>query len=51
MAGKNFLICMPGTDLETAKASAECMRKSIEDLVIQYEGNKFMLLPVLVFII
>jgi len=30
---------MPGADLEIAKNTAECMRKSIENASIQYEGK------------
>ena len=39
--GEEFLICMPGADLETAKSAAECMRKSIERSVIEYNGKQF----------
>ena len=39
--GEEFLICMPGADLETAKSIAECMRKSIERSVIEYNGKQF----------
>ena len=35
------MICMPGADLETAKSIAECMRKSIERSVIEYNGKQF----------
>ena len=39
--GEEFLMCMPGADLETAKSIAECMRKSIERSVIEYNGKQF----------
>jgi len=37
--GEEFMICMPGANLEIAKKTAECMRKSIENASIKYEGN------------
>ena len=36
--GEEFIICMPGANLEIAKKTAECMRKSIENASIKYEG-------------
>ena len=36
--GEEFMICMPGANLEIAKKTAECMRKSIENASIKYEG-------------
>lgn len=39
--GEEFLICMPGADIETSKSIAECMRKSIEKSVIEYDGRQF----------
>lgn len=39
--GEEFLTCMPGADLETAKATAECMRKSLEDIYIDYDDKRF----------
>lgn len=39
--GEEFLICMPGADLDLAKGTAECMRKAMEDSVIEYEDKKF----------
>jgi len=38
--GEEFLICMPTADLEVAKKTAECMRKSIESSSIEYENKK-----------
>lgn len=35
--GDEFLICMPGANLETTKAAAEGMRKAVESLAIKYE--------------
>jgi len=37
--GEEFFICMPGADLEIAKKTAECMRNSIENASIKYEGK------------
>ena len=37
--GEEFIICMPGANLEIAKKTAECMRKSIENASIKYEGK------------
>lgn len=37
--GEEFMICMPGANLEIAKKTAECMRKSIENASIKYEGK------------
>lgn len=37
--GEEFMICMPGGNLEIAKKTAECMRKSIENASIKYEGK------------
>ncbi|SHJ26457.1 diguanylate cyclase (GGDEF) domain-containing protein [Parasporobacterium paucivorans DSM 15970] len=39
--GEEFLVCMPGAGLETAKATAEYMRKSLEKSVIQFDGKEF----------
>jgi len=39
--GEEFLVCMLGADIETAKSIAECMRKSIEKAVIEYDGRQF----------
>jgi len=39
--GEEFLICMPGAGLEAAKETAEFIRKSIENSVIQYEDKEF----------
>lgn len=38
--GEEFLICMPGADLDRAKITAECMRKTMEESVIEYEDIK-----------
>ena len=38
--GDEFLISMPGADLETAKAIAESMRKAIERTIIKYEKTE-----------
>ena len=37
--GEEFMICMPGATLEIAKETAECMRKSVENASIKYEGK------------
>lgn len=37
--GEEFMICMPGANLEIAKKTAECMRKSIENASIKYESK------------
>lgn len=39
--GEEFLICLPGADIERAKSIAESMRKSIEKKDFFYEENKF----------
>lgn len=39
--GEEFLICMPDADVETAKTTAEYMRKSLETLAIRYDDTEF----------
>lgn len=39
--GDEFLVCMPGADIDVALATAECMRKAVEDTKIQYEDKVF----------
>ena len=39
--GEEFLVCMPGADLDTARSTAESMRESIESTVIAYGGKQF----------
>ena len=37
--GEEFMICMPGANLEIARKTAERMRQSIEKASIQYDGK------------
>lgn len=37
--GEEFMICMPGANLEIARKTAERMRQSIENASIQYDGK------------
>jgi diguanylate cyclase len=37
--GEEFLAVLPETDLEQASASAERIRKAVQDLVVDYDGN------------
>ncbi|MEA4964631.1 MAG: GGDEF domain-containing protein [Oscillospiraceae bacterium] len=37
--GEEFMISLAGANLEMAQKTAECMRKSIEDATVQFEGN------------
>jgi len=39
--GEEFLICMPGSDLEMASSMAEIMRQALEKQVIRYEDKEF----------
>lgn len=39
--GEEFLICMPGASPEKAAEMAECMRKSVADTPIRYDGEEF----------
>lgn len=41
--GEEFLICLPNTDKEIATKIAERMRKNIQDIVFEYEGQKIKL--------
>jgi len=39
--GEEFMVCMPGANLETVTRTAELMRKALEDSVIRYDGKDF----------
>ncbi len=39
--GEEFLICMPGANLEAAKATAEGMRESLEKSLVRYQNAEF----------
>jgi diguanylate cyclase (GGDEF)-like protein len=38
--GEEFLICLPGADIDVAKAAAETMRQAIEAQTIRYESGE-----------
>jgi diguanylate cyclase (GGDEF)-like protein len=41
--GEEFMVCMPGAELNVAKTAAECMRQSLEKTVLRYDGKEFRL--------